>query len=341
MKPAEAALRRALDSADPSIRLYLLFGPDEAASRALSARLGLALGAEAERIDLTSQMLKGDPARLADEAASISLFGTKRWIRIEPTTDDAVDAIGALLAAPAAGNPVAAVAGALRKDSKLLKLVQGSKAAIAHASYLPEGRDADQLVTGMGRELGLQLRPEVARRLASATGGDRALIAGELEKLALYLDAAPDRLRPVEHDVLDELGAASEEGDLSRLSHAVFGGQPAQTDAELARLAGEGIEGITVLRALGRRALQLAQLRGAMAQGESIDRVMETAGRAIFWKEKEQIVQELGRWTPERLATAVQRLAEAERQVKAPGYPGHALVDEELFVISRAAERRR
>jgi DNA polymerase-3 subunit delta len=341
MKPAEAALRRALDSADPNIRLYLLYGPDEAASRALAARLGTALGADAGRIDLTAQMLKGDPARLADEAASISMFGGRNWIRIEPVTDDAYDAIVALLEAPATGNPVAAIGGALRKDSKLLKLVQGSKAAMTLASYLPEGRDADQLVVGMGRELGLQLRPEVARRLASATGGDRALIAGELEKLALYLDTAPDRPRPVEHDALDALGAASEEGDLSRLSHAVFAGQPGQTDAELARLAGEGIEGITVLRALGRRALQLAQLRGAMAQGESIDRVMETAGRAIFWKEKAQITEELARWTPERLATAIQRLAEAERRVKAPGYPGHALVEEELLVISRAAERRR
>jgi DNA polymerase-3 subunit delta len=341
MKPAEVALRRALDSADPNIRLYLLYGPDEAASRALAARLGPALGSDAQRIDLTAQMLKGDPARLADEAASISMFGGRNWIRIEPATDDAYDAIVALLEAPAAGNPVAAIGGALRKDSKLLKLVQASKAALTLASYLPEGRDADQLVVGMGRELGLQLRPEVARRLASATGGDRALIAGELEKLALYLDAAPDRPRPVEHDALDALGAATEEGDLSRLSHAVFAGKPGETDAELARLAGEGIEGITVLRALGRRALQLAQLRGAMAQGESVDRVMETAGRAIFWKEKGQITEELSRWTPERLATAIQRLAEAERQVKAPGYPGHALVEEELLVISRAAERRR
>jgi DNA polymerase-3 subunit delta len=341
MKPAEVALRRALDSADPSIRLYLLYGPDEAASRALSARLGVALGAEAERVDLTGQIVKGDPARLADEAASISLFGGRRWIRLDPAGDESLDAITALLEAPAAGNPVVAIAGTLRKDSKLLKLVQGSRAALAHVSYLPEGRDADQLVVALGRELGLQLRPEVARRLASATGGDRALISGELEKLALYLDAAPDRLKPVEHDALDALGAATEEGDLSRLSHAVFAGQPALADAELARLAGEGIEGITVLRALGRRALQLAQLRGQMAQGESIDRVMETAGRAIFWKERDQIVQELGRWTPERLATAIQRLAEAERQVKAPGYPGHALVEEELLTIARAAERRR
>jgi len=341
MKPAEANLRRALDSADPDIRLYLLYGPDEAGSRALADRMKTALGADAERIDLTSAMLKGDPARLADEAAAISLFGDRRWVRLDPCTDDALSAITALLQSPAAGNPVVAIGGTLRKDAKLLKLVAGSQLVLTHASYLPEGRDADAIVVAMGRDLGLQLRPEVARRLASATGGDRALIGQELEKLALYLDAAPDAQKPVEHEALDALGAATEEGDLSRLSHAIFAGQPPRADAELARLAGEGIEGVTVLRALTRRALQLAQLRGQMAQGDSVDRVMETAGKAIFWKDQPQIRDELSRWTPDALATAITRLAEAERQVKAPGYPGHALVGEDLLAISRHAARRR
>jgi DNA polymerase III subunit delta len=341
MKPAEAKLRRALDSADPAIRLYLLYGPDEAGSRALAARLGTAVGSDGERIDLTAAQLKGDPARLADEAAAISLFGGRRWIRLDPATDDALEAVQALLEAPAAGNPVAAIAGALRKDSKLVKLVEASALALSHASYLPEGRDADAVVAETGRELGLQLRPDVAHRIASATGGDRALIARELEKYALYVDAAPDRPRPLEHEALDALGAAAEEGDLSALTNAVFSGQPAQADAEMARLASEGTEGVQVIRALGRRALQLAQLRSAMAQGESIDRVMQTAGKAIFWKEQPAVRAQLTRWTPEGLATAVGRLGEAERQVKASGYPGHALVEEEVLAIARYAARRR
>ena len=48
MKPEEQRLRRALDGADPAIRFYLLYGPDEAGSRALAERLGAAMGADAE-----------------------------------------------------------------------------------------------------------------------------------------------------------------------------------------------------------------------------------------------------------------------------------------------------
>ena len=334
-------LRKALDAADPDIRFYLLYGPDEAGSRALADRLAAAMGADAERIDLTSGQLKSDPARLADEAAAISLFGGKRWIRLEPATDDAVEAVQALLEAPAAGNPVAAIGGALRKDSKLVKLVAASNAALSHQSWVPEGRNAAAMVVEVGRDQGLQIRNDVAARIASACNNDRALISRELEKMALYLDAASDRPKPLENDALDALGAAMEEGDLSRLSNAVFSGQPGEADAELARLANEGIEDIPVLRALARRALQLAQLRAQMAEGESIDRVMETAGKAIFWKEKPVIQGQLQRWTPDGLATAITRLAEAERQVKAPGYVGGALVEEEVLAISRFAARRR
>lgn len=341
MKPEETRVRRALDSADPGIRFYLFYGPDEAGSRALADRLGVAVGADAQRVDLTSPALKSDPARLADEAASISLFGGRNWIRLDPATDDAVEAVQALLEAPAAGNPVAAIAGGLRKDSKLVKLVQASDAALSLLSYVPEGRNAAAIVVEIGRELGLQVRNDVAMRIASACNGDRALISRELEKYALYTDAAPDRPRPLEHEALDSLGAAMEEGDLSKLSNAVFSGQPQQADAELARLASEGIDDIPVIRSLARRALQLAQLRGQMADGESIDRVMDTAGKAIFWKEKDTIRAQLARWTPEALATAITRLAEAERQVKTPGYPGSFLVEEEVMTITRFAARRR
>jgi DNA polymerase III subunit delta len=78
-----------------------------------------------------------------------------------------------------------------------------------------------------------------------------------------------------------------------------------------------------------------------VAGGESVDRVMETAGKAIFWKERDGIAQALRRWTPEALATATARLGAAERQVKAPGFAGQVVVAEELLAIARFASRRR
>lgn len=341
MKPAAARLVRALDSADPAIRLYLLYGSDEAGARAFANRLGPALGAEAERIDLAGDVLKGDPARLADEAAAISLFGGRRWIRVDPAGDESLAAVAALLEAPAAGNPVAIVAPGLRKDSKLVKLASDSDAVIVHACYAPEGRELDQLAAEIAREQGLDVRPDVAQRLAKACNGDRAVLTSEIGKLALYLDAAPDRPRTVTGEALDALGAAIDEGDLGRLTGAVFGGDIGSADSELGQLESEGIEGIPVIRALGRRALLLSQLGAQVAAGDSVDRVMQTSGKAVFFKEQDAVRRALGRWSPEAIATAVGRLAEAERQVKSPGFAGSTVVSEEVLAITRRAARRR
>ena len=97
------------------------------------------------------------------------------------------------------GNPVAIVAGALRKDSKLLKRALADAKTMAFASYVPEGNDADRLATAMARERGLSFDRDIAHRLAVSTGGDRALLAREIEKLALYADSSHDRPATLDH----------------------------------------------------------------------------------------------------------------------------------------------
>lgn len=341
MKANKAEIERALKAPTPEARLFLLHGPDEAGSRALAKRLADAMGEGAERIDLSGAELKADPARLADEAAAISLFGGARFIVVEASGDEVLAAVEALIEAPTAGNPVAIVAGALKPSSKLLKLALAQRSALAFASYAPEGRDADRLVIEMGREQGLTVRPDVARRIAEATGGNRALIAQELTKFALYLDAAPERPRPLDHDTVDAVGAAGEGGDLSRLVDSVSGGDPATLQAELLRLKSEGVEGISLIRAVLRRMTLLARLRAEVERGNSVAAVMGSQGKAIFWKERDAVAAQLSRWRSDLIAKGMTRLLEAERQVKASGGLGPIAADEELFAICRQAARLR
>jgi DNA polymerase-3 subunit delta len=334
-------IERALARPTADIRLYLLHGADESGSRALGAILAKAMGAEAERVDLSGAMLKADPARLADEAASISLFGGPRHILVEQIGDESLDAVQALIDAPAAGNPVVAISGALRKDSKLLKLATASPAVLAHVSYPLEARDLDRLATELARAEGLRIDPDVAHRLAGASGGDRAVLAREIEKFALFLDAAPDRQATLDREAFDALTADAGEADLSRLVDAVLLGRPAEAEAELARLREGGVEGITLVRTMLPRLHQLAALRAAVDEGNSVDSVMASQGRAIFWKAQAAVTAQLRRWTATALATAIGRLLSAERDIKAPNSAGPVLVDAELLAIGRAAQRMR
>lgn len=341
MKTSKADIDRALAAPPADIRLFLLYGPDDSGSRALARKLGIAMGEGAERVDLAGSELKGDPARLADEAAAMSLFGDRRYVVVEAAGDEVVPAVEALLEAPGAGNPVAIVAGNLKGTSKLVKLAMASKAALAFASYVPDARDAVRISIELGHEQGLTLRPDVARRIADAAGGNRAIMAQELAKFALYLDVAPERPGALDHDAIDAVGAAAEEGELGRLVDSVAGGDAAGLQAELLRLRAQGIEGIPLIRAMLRRMSLLTSLRAEVEAGSSVGSVMAAKGRAIFWKEKDSVGHQLGRWRADLLAKATERLLDAERAVKAPGGLGPIAVDEELFAICRQAARLR
>jgi DNA polymerase-3 subunit delta len=340
VKAARGQIDRAV-KAPRDWRFLLLYGPDDAGSRALAKAVGKAMGPEADRVDLSGAELKGDPARLSDEAASSSLFGGARYIVVEPAGDESLAAVEALLQSPAPGNPVILVAGALKPASKLLKLALAEPTALAHCSYAPEGQEVERIAADLARGLGLVIRPDLARRLGSACGGNRAILASELEKLALYVDASPESPKQVNHDALDAIGAAQEEGDLSRLVDAVSAGRPDVLGDELARLSSQGIEGIPLIRAVLRRMTLLSRLRAEVERGSSVDAVMASHGKSVFFKEKNAVAQQVRGWRSDLLAKSMGRLLEAERQAKASGGLGAAAVDEELFAISRQAARLR
>jgi DNA polymerase-3 subunit delta len=341
VKASANEISRALDAATGDIRFFLLYGPDEAGSAALAQRLERAMGADAERIDLEGGELKSDPARLADEAASISLFGGKRWVRIQPAGDEITISVAGLLEAAKAGNPVVAIGGALRATSSLVKLATESKCAMVHASFVPDAGNATKIAETLARSAGLRMSGSIARTIATACGNDRAVMAQEIEKLALYLDAAPDRPAEATPEALDAIGAVSNDGELGKLVDAVMGGQPARAAGEVARLAQSGTEGIPLLRALFRRVVVLVGLRADIDAGMSPADAVEKRGKAIFFKERAGIADQAARWTAPRLATVADRLLESERALKSSGSAGVILADTEMLVIARAAAARR
>lgn len=339
MKATRGSILRSVEQPDRTVRFYLLYGPDDAGSRALAERLGKGLGAD--KFAVAAGAIKADPALLAAEAGAISLFGGARLIWVDPAGDEILEGFEALLAAPAVESPVVAIAGALRKTNALLKLAEAHGAALAHASYAPEGRDADRMVIDAGRAEGLRIAPDLATRIAAACNANAAILAFELGKFALYLDAAPDRPQELTHDIVDMLGADSGEGDIMRLGDLALAGRGGELFEELDRVALGNSEAIPVVRALQRRLLQLAGLRAKVEQGRSVDAVMTSMGKSLFWKDKGLMQQLLSSWSAERLAQMLERASALEKAIIFSDEPPVAALEEELVTIARAAQRRR
>jgi DNA polymerase III subunit delta len=338
VKASKGTIFRAVDQPDPKVRLYLFHGPDEAQSRGLGDRLRSALGAE--RLALTGSAIRADSALLADKAGAMNLFGGKRLIWVEPCGDEVAPAAEALLAAPAAESPVVAIAGQLRKTSALLKLAEATPDAVAFASYVPEGQDAQRMVIDLARRLGLKVDQGVAARIADACGNDQAIVSRELEKYALYVDASPQSPRELGHEAIEAVGADVPEGELLHLADLALSGNIGQLSEELSRLPGT-LEAIPVVRSLQRRLLMLAPARARIERGERADAVMASVGRALFWKDKPLFEKLLQQWTAEDLARVSERTGKLERALIFSPAPDQAMLGEELLAIARAARGRR
>jgi DNA polymerase III subunit delta len=344
MKATKQQVARAVDQPNPDLRFYLFHGPDEAQSRALAERLAEAL--DAEKFIVAASAIKSDPAALADEAGAMSLFGGKRIIWIEPAGDEISAGVEALLAAPSTESAAVAIGGSLRKTSALLKLAEASPAALACASYVPEGADAARMVMDVGRRYGLKIDPALAARIGDSCANDQAIVAQELKKLALYADASPQTPRPLEPSAVEAVGAELAEGDLPRLADLALSGELAELADELARVP-QGVGAIPVIRALQRRLLMLAPARARVERGESPGAVMASLSRSLFWKDKPIVERLLARWDSNGLARVAERAGRLEREVMRPrarpnaAMPEPEALSEELLSIARAARGRR
>lgn len=339
MKAVKASLGGALDRPAGNVRFYLFHGADEAGSRALAMRLLKGLG-NAEKFIVVGSAVKNDPASLADEAGAMALFGGARALWIEPAGEEIVEGVNALLDLAQSESAVIAITGVLRKTSGLLKLAESHPAALAHCSYVPEGRDMERVIGELAHGVGLRVAPAVAQRLAAAANSNQAIAASELEKFALYLGADPASPVELDHDTLDLLSADAAESDLLRLGDLALSGRMAALLDELGRLPGGSNDAIPVIRAIQRRLLMLAPLRARVERGESVGGVLTSMGKALFWKDKNAVERMLTAWSAERIANASARVAALERQLMLTKAPEEASLAETLVTLARVSQRR-
>lgn len=321
------------------LRLVLLFGPDQSASRDLAAQLVAAVAPET-LAEIDGAGLKHDPQALVAAATSLSMFGGRELVRVDGLDEAGLPAVEALLSAPA-GHPVVAIAGDLKAASKLRQLGEKHAAIMACAQYEATLRDAPKLLADMAAPLGLRLERGVAESLFAGAGGDRQVMRRELEKYALYKDAAPEQPQRLGAGDLTALGIFSGDAELFAPITAITTGDVVAATDLLARLP-DGTA-IPLLRGLERRLAQLIALRVEVDAGRSPDAVVE-GNRGIFFKEKPAIAKALGLWTQDRLRRAMAEILAAERAVKTSGGLADLGAHAALLAITRraaAAGRRR
>jgi len=343
---SEAQLTAAL--AQPYVyRMLLIFGPDESAAQAIAANLAKKMG-DIERVDMDGDGLKSDPALLADEASSQSLFGDKRFIRLQLKRDEAMSAIENFLDADICENLVIATAGNLTKTNKLRKLAEKSPMIATHICYQPGEKELVPLLVDNAKNLGLRLDRSLASQIAKNCNYNRTLALIEVEKLSLYYDSTPSGETHSHANLIDalpadfaKLSADTSADNQGELVNALLSGNIQKGGEEVAQSREIGWNPISVLRALQRRIILLAGMRTKVDQGGRAQDIV-SKNYAVFWKDRDVMTIQLMTWSSQRLAALNAHLLDLEMQVMAAKADfTNILLEQELMKICRAAAKAR
>jgi DNA polymerase-3 subunit delta len=339
VKPNEAdALLGRIDPARPVV---LLFGPDaglvaERAAKAVEA--GLAGNADPfALVRLEGDAVSSDPARLADEAYTIAMFGGRRVIRVRVGSRSITAAVEPLLKEPPRDCLIILEAGDLKRGQGLRELVERSPRGLAVACYADAGRDLDRLIDEELKAAGLAIDRDARELLASQLGGDRLASRGEVRKLALY---AHGQARVTIEDVEAIVGDASATG-LDEAIDSAFAGDAVTADGALMRLVAAGTSPQGVLAATIRAAVQLHRWRVAVEGGVGVRTVVDNARPPIHFRRKALVEQALNAWSADALSAAIIDLGTAAADARKQAALAEPIASRALLSLAASARRSR
>ncbi|MBV9653442.1 MAG: DNA polymerase III subunit delta [Acetobacteraceae bacterium] len=311
-------------------RVVLLHGEDAGLIRERADTLIRSVAGSVTDPFRVADLGPGAGERMAEEAASLSLTGGRRAVRVRDATDALTEPVRSVLAGGGEALIVLEAA-TLTARSRLRALVEGAPNAAAIACYPEEGQTLEATIgTALG-EAGVSAAPEALSWLATQLGGDRAGIRREVEKLALY--AGPGGAVDVQAARL----LAPDQAALS-LEDALFAAFAGDAPAALRAFEGALADGATpvgVLRAALLHVQRLHRIRLAMPRGGREADAVRAARPPVFFRRVPAMVAALERWPAAALAALLGRLLAAEYACKQSAAPAEAICRALLLDVAR------
>lgn len=349
MKISGAGADRFARSPDPGLKAVLLHGPDRGLARERAAAIAARWTPDPDDpftvTTLTDSDIKADPARLADEAAALSLTGGARLVRVRLDGDNAN--VAAFIAALDAGKATAEAkilveTGELTPRSKLRVAFGDAKSAAEIGCYPDTPAQLAGIAEAMLEAEGLALDRDAKAKLADLLPSDRGFARAEIEKLILYKGpkggraAGDDAVTPADLTAALSAGADS---DLDDLADAATTGGAAQADAALRHALESGAAPVSIIRALSRHLSRLQEARAKLDAGAGLEGAMGSLRPPVFIMRKRAFGAALSRWSARALESALREALDVEVRLKGSGAPPDALLGRFVLSLARHGAR--
>ncbi len=346
MKISPGDANRFVARPDPKVVAVLAYGPDAGLIR---ERIKIMMRgvvddlADPFRIsELSEGDLRQDPARLADEAASIAMLGGRRVVRIRGGADGLTKIFERFLNDPAGDALVLVEAGEISPRSSLRSLFESAPNAAAIACYADDANALEGVIRTRLAAEGLAPEPAALEYLMGNLGSDRGVTQNELEKLVLYMGpGGADKKRVVTLDDARASVGDNAGSSLDEVIDAAMGGDLDMLDKALARARAADTNAIAILNAAARHLMQMHMAAARVETGSDVEGALRGFRPPVHFSRKAAIKRQIGLWNRRRLDRALALILEAEGQCKTSGLPDKAICGQTLLRIAQAARSAR
>lgn len=318
-------------------RVVLLHGDDSGLVRERGERLTRAVSeSDPFRIVEVPREAARDAGLLRAEAASFSLMGGRRAIRVRDAGEPFLAAAREALAGSGPGLVILEAA-ELPSRSKLRALLESAPAASVVACWQERGTPLAGVVSTILAELGVTAEAAAIESIAAQFGEDRQLLRRECERLALYVGSGG-------RVTTDDVAAGSEghaSADLDAAIGAMFGGDLASAEQRLDAALADGTSAPQLLRAASWQAERLLQAAIAIADGADVGTAVGGLRPPVFFKQRPSFERAARLWRPEALLRLLAELLACERRTRLVAVPDTTLVRQTLLRVARAAANAR
>ncbi|MEI7871635.1 MAG: DNA polymerase III subunit delta [Alphaproteobacteria bacterium] len=329
-----------LKKPDPRIRGVVIYGNDDGlvAERAVTLAKAVCedLGDPFRVVDISGDVLKNDPARLADEFGALSMLGGRRVIRVRPAGEESVAALENLVAATAGDALIVVEGGNLTPRSGLRALAETEACLAAMPCYMDNEAALEGLVESAARAQGLAVDADALNWIVERLGGDRGQTRSEIDKLLLYKASDTNKTVTLE-DAVDILGDTAAIG-IDDVIAATFDGELVALDRALDRVFSEGGHPVQLVRSLQRHADQLHLVSSHVGKGGNMEAAMFKArGLPRGGPVRQRFERHLRAWPLPRLGASLQAILKAEMDCKSTGLPDEAIARRLCLALASSA----
>ena len=340
MKLAAREVARFCARPDPARAGVLLFGADPMRialkrQELVANLIGPEGEAEMRLSRLPAASLRSDPAALADAMKAQGFFPGLRVVLVEDATDLLTPLAQAALADWHPDDArLVVTAGNLKPASRLRKLFEGSRTALAAGIYddPPSRAEIESSLTSAGLK---RIDPAAMEDLlALAQVLDPGDFRQTVEKVALYKLGDDTALSP---DDIAACAPLSTEADMDSLFDMVAEGKPGGIGPLLRRLEGQGVNAVALCIGAGRH---FRVLFTARSDPRGPDEGFRSMRPPVHWKRRDRMAAQARGWSTAALERALAVLVETDLALRSSTEaPSMALMERALIRLAMQPRR--